>query len=192
MDWLYKLIDDSLLKMSKSEISMMTPGEIPEKMQDTSIRNMNDWSGWKPINSVIEDSDIEKFEREIGYSLPKSYCEYLKYKHFYRLSIKDKCVNLPNLLPDRNLTFLREYVSDYLEPELIIGRGYIYFADFEDYGLLCFDTNVKAVNNEYPIVFIDHEDLDDIHLYSKSFKKLMEADKNFGNRFIDYLNAFHN
>ena len=134
---------------------------------------------------------VDKIEKRIGYPLPTSYREYLKYKHFYRLKIPDIAVNLPNLLPDKELTFLKEYVFEMMEPELLIDRGYIYFADFHDYGLLCFDTNEKRENNEYKIVFIDHEDLEEIHLYANNFRELMEADNEKGNRFIDYLNDYY-
>lgn len=192
MEWLHKIIDDSLQEMSKTEISMMTPADIPEEMQDGSIKRMDDWSGWKPIRSIIENSDIDKVEKEIGFPLPSSYREFLKTKHFFGLRIPDRAVNLPGILPDKELSFLREFVFEMMEPEFIIGRGYIYFADFEDYGLLCFNTNEQAENNEYPIVFIDHEDLDDIHLYANNFKELLEADKERGNRFIEYLNDYYN
>ena len=75
-----------------------------------------------------------------------------------------------------------------LSPKLILGRGYIYFADFEDYGLLCFDTNAKVPDHEYPIVYMDHEDVNDIEPYAENFRALMEAHGERGNDFIDMLN----
>ena len=144
-----------------------------------------------PINSIIEDSDIEQLEKEIGCPLPKSYRAFLKYKHFFEIRIPDSAVKLPSILPDKNLTFLRELVFEMMEPEFIIGRGYIYFADFDDDGILCFNANEKSEDNEYPIVYIDHENTDDIHLYANKFKELMEANEERGNRFIDYLNDIH-
>ncbi|MCB0479530.1 MAG: SMI1/KNR4 family protein [Crocinitomicaceae bacterium] len=192
MNWLHKIIDESLSVMAKTDISMMTPGEVPKEMQDGSNKNDDGWRRWKPIDSIIEDSDIEKVEKEIGYPLPQSYREYLKYKHFIELRIPDRAVNLPGILPDKEINFLKELVFEMMEPELIIGRGYIYFADFNDYGLLCFDANEKVQNNEYRIVFIDHEDEEAVHLYANNFKELMEADEEYGNRFIDYLNDYYN
>lgn len=191
MDWLKKIIDESLHEMSKTDISMMTPAEVPKEMRDDSIEKMDDWIGWKPIASIIEDSDINRIEKIIDYPLPLSYREFLKYKHFYQLIIPDRGVNLPGILPDKELTFLKELVFEMGEPDLILGQGYIYFADFEDYGLLCFNANIKAKNNEYPVVFIDHEDFDDIHLYANNFKELLNADEERGNRFIDFLNEQH-
>lgn len=87
---------------------------------------------------------------------------------------------------------LRDLVFDSFEPELLIGRGYIYFADFHDYGLLCFDANEVRSDNEYPVVYIDHENLEEVHSYASNFYDLLTGDSERGNRFIDYLNELHN
>ncbi|MDN5201972.1 SMI1/KNR4 family protein [Fulvivirgaceae bacterium BMA10] len=191
MDKTKSIVDRCLEDMAKNKILMMIPGDIATEMIDNSIEPMDDWKGWKPIDSIIDDSDLDSLEEKIGYKLPPSYREFLKYKHFYNLRIPDRAVNFPNHKPDRRIGFLRELVFERMDPELIIGKGYIYFADFEDYGLLCFDTIHKNENNEYRIVYMDHEDLDDIHVYANSFIELLEADKETGNRFIDKLNAYH-
>lgn len=78
-------------------------------------------------------------------------------------------MNFPHHKPVKKLCFLSEYIFEYMEPELIIGRDYIYFADIEDYRLLCFDANENVENNENRIVFIDHEDLENIHIYLNNF-----------------------
>jgi hypothetical protein len=191
MDKIDSIVEKCLDEMSKEKILMMMPGDIPEEMLDRSIEPSDDWRGWKPVNSIVDDHDLDEVEKKIGHKLPLTYREFLKYKHWYSLRIPDRSVNFPHHKPDKKLSFLSDYVFEYMEPELIIGRGYIYFADFEDYGLLCFDTNQKAENNEYRIVYIDHEDLDDIHVYANNFTELLEADKEAGNRFIDKLNSYH-
>lgn len=191
MDWLYKIIDKSLLEMSKSDVLMMVPGQIPELMLDDTRDELSGWTGWKSIPSTITDLNIEKFELEIGKALPQSYKLFLKYKHFMNLNIPDKMIHFPGIVLGEELSFLKENISNILEPELIIGKGYIYFADFEDFGMLCFNTNVKAKNNEYPIVYIDNDNLEEIHLYADNFKALLEGDSEKGNQFIDYLNEYH-
>jgi hypothetical protein len=192
MEWLKNVIDKALGEMSKEpDIFMKTPGNVPMEMLDKSIAPTNDWKGWKPIDSIVTDSDIDKFELEMGIGLPESYRAYLKYKHFYQLRLPDIAVNLPRHLPDRPLSALREFVFHSHEPELIIGRKYIYFADFHDYGLLCFDANEPAIDNEYHVVYIDHENLNDVHFYSNNFRELLEADSERGNDFIDRLNEYH-
>ena len=170
----------------------MFPGPIPEAMLDPSIEPSNDWRGWKPIDSIITDDDLDRVETKIGYPLPQSYREFLKYKHFYELDTTDSAVNFPQHLPDKDLKFLISFAFDYMIPELIIHKGYIYFADFEDYGLLCFNTNEQRENNEYPIVYIDHDDLKEVHLYANNFMDLLEGDEGRGDRFVDYLNSLNN
>ena len=191
MEWLKEAIDKSLDDMSKEKYLMMMPGHIPKDMLDSSIPPSDDWRGWKPIESIITDEDINIFEQKIGHRLPLSYRHYLKYKHFFALRLPDISVNLHKHLPDKSLTYLQEQIFDMMDPEMLIGRNYIYFADFHDYGLLCFDANEPREDNEYKIVFIDHENLEAVHEYANSFKELLEADDEYGNRLIDRLNEYY-
>jgi hypothetical protein len=191
MDWIKKTVDSALKEMSKEKIFMMMPGDIPKEMLDDTIPALDDWKGWRPIDSIIDDSDIIKLEKKIGITLPTSYREYLKYKHFYRLRLPDIAVNLFPHPPDKNLTTLQTHIFEYHEPELVIGRKYIYIADFHDYGLLCFDANAKATDTEFKVVYIDHENLGDIHIYADNFQDLLQADSEKGNDFIDKLNELY-
>lgn len=192
MDWLKKVIDDALDKMTKEEVLMKQPDpNMPEEMYDTSIPSDSDWKGWKPIPSVLNDSDIDKLETIIGIKLPLTYRCYLTYKHFYELEIPDFSANLHAHLPDKSLNSFKALYFEYFEPEYLIEKGFIYFADFQDYGLLCFDSNEKRVNNEYPIVCLDHDDLTTKHFYSNNFEDFMTADRERGNRFVIYLNEYY-
>ena len=192
MEWLEKIIDDALDKMAKEEILMSRPDpNMPIEMFDPNIPSESDWKGWKPIPSVLDDSDLNKLEKMIGIELPLSYRHFLKHKHFYELEISDYAVNLHAHLPDKSLESFKELFFEYFDPGYLIEKGLIYFADFQDYGLLCFDSNIKRENNEYPIVFIDHEDLTTKHNYSNDFKELMTADRERGNRFIMELNEHY-
>jgi hypothetical protein len=191
MEWLKKIVDRTLEEMKQEEIRMMMPGDIPAEMLDSTIPPSDDWKGWKPINSIITDDDIDQFENDIGHKLPLSYRAYLQYKHFYWLRLPDIAVNLRANLPDKSLSDLRYLVFDTHEPELILGKNYIYFADFHDYGLLCFDANEPATDNEYKIVYMDHENLEDIHFYTNNFRSLLEGHSDYGNDFIDKLNEYY-
>jgi hypothetical protein len=191
MDWIKKTVDSALKEMSKEKIFIMMPGDIPKEVLDDTIPALDDWKGWRPIDSIIDDSDIIKLEKKIGITLPTSYREYLKYKHFYRLRLPDIAVNLFPHPPDKNLTTLQTHIFEYHEPELVIGRKYIYIADFHDYGLLCFDANAKATDTEFKVVYIDHENLGDIHIYADNFQDLLQADSEKGNDFIDKLNELY-
>jgi len=192
MEWLKIIVDNALANMAKEKILMTTPWDVPAEMLDKSMTTAaEDWKCWKPIDSIVTDDDINKFEINIGIGLPLSYREFLKYKHFYVLRIPDKAVNLPGHLPDKNLPALRDFVFNHNEPELLIGRRYINFADFHDYGHLCFDANAPARDNEYKVVYINYENLDDIHFYANNFRELLEGDREKGNDFIDRLNEYY-
>lgn len=192
MEWLEKIIDEALSKMAKDEILMKQPDpDMPKEMIDPTIPVDDDWIGWKPIKSVLNDSDIDRLEDMIGIKLPNSYRHFLTYKHFYELEIEDYAVNLHAHLPDKNLESFKELFFEYFDPTYLIKKGLIYFADFQDYGLLCFDSNVKAENNEYPIVYIDHGELLTKHHYANNFKELILADEERGNRFIMELNEYY-
>ncbi|MFY7669480.1 SMI1/KNR4 family protein [Tenacibaculum sp. MEBiC06402] len=187
-----KIIDETLDKMAKEEILMKKPDpNMPKEMLDLSIPQDDDWKPWKPIESTFSNSDIDKIEQLIGIELPLSYRELLMYKHFYELDIPDYAVNFHQNLPDKNLEGFKETFFEYYDSEFLIKKGLIYFADFQDYGLLCFDSNEKRENNEYPIVYVDHEELTTKHHYSDNLKELMLADRERGNRFIMELNEYN-
>jgi hypothetical protein len=186
------LIDSYLEEMRRREFLFKMPDpKMPKAMIDSSIPTDNDWVGWKPVASTVTDGDLDAFEKEIKYPLPQSFRTYLKYKHFYELSLPDLAVNLPRHVQGRTIAVLRDLVFDSFEPELLIGRRYIYFADFHDYGLLCFDANEVRSDNEYPVVYIDHENLEEVHSYASNFYDLLTGDSERGNRFIDYVNELY-
>jgi hypothetical protein len=183
------LIDYYLEEMRRSEFLFKMPDpKMPKEMIDSSIPTDDDWTGWKAIASTVTDRDLDAFEKEIKYALPKSFRTYIKHKHFYELSLPDSAVNLPRHVQGRTISVMRDLVFNSFEPELLIGKGYIYFADFHDYGLLCFDANEVRNDNEYPVVYIDHENLEDVHAYASNFYDLLTGDPERGNRFIAYLN----
>ena len=193
MKWLEKIIDDTLKKMAIEGYEMKRPDpNMHKEMIDSEIAVDNDWKGWKPISSKFNDSDLDSLEDMIGVKLPNSYRHFLKYKHFYSLSIPDHAVNIHSNLPSEDyLSEFKELFFKYYDSDLLIRKGYIYFADFQDYGLLCFDSNKTIENNEFPIVYIDHEELTEVHFYAENFQELLQNDPEKGNRFIMKLNEFH-
>ena len=178
--------------MANQKYLMMVCDEVPETMIDISIEPEEDLTGWKPVEAIINDRDLDVLEGIIGFKLPLSYRAFLMYKHWFDLKIPDLAVTFPDHLPDKHVLFLQAYVHDYMLPEFVIGKGYIYFADFEDYGMLCFDTRREVENYEYPVIFMHHEDFEDVHVYAQNFLELLEGDAEKGNRFIEYLNDHYN
>lgn len=191
MEIIHKTVDARLSQMIEEDYPLMTIENIPADMRDTTADASGDSHAWKPTDSTITDDDLNKFETAIKLNLPASYRAFLQYKHFAELELEDLCVTLPTFLPDKELGFLREMVFDMWEPDLLLGKGYIYFADFEDFGFLCFDTNQKSEGHEYPIVFIDHETPETAHFYAENFTELLTSDEEAGNRFIEKLNAYY-
>jgi hypothetical protein len=170
-----EIVDETLARMRAVAINMMVPGEIPEEMLDTSILGSEDWRAWKAIPSIVTDVDLDRLEGKIGRKLPPSYRELLQYKHFGCLDIPNRAVRLFSHWPDHHFRHLVNHIHNY-DSEGLIDQGYIYFADFEDYGYLCFDTNVPRENNEWKVVYIDHEELDVVHDYAENFLALLEGD----------------
>ena len=132
----------------------------------------HEWLTWLPSKSTVSDEQLKVLERKLGYALPDSYKVFLKYKHFYELYIsyarfcghseRDWQDSLPRL------------AFDGYPRELLIDKGFIPFADWHDWGLLCFDTNHASPGNEYPIVMWDHERWDEFEPFSNSFVALLE------------------
>lgn len=191
MEVIHKTVDARLSQMIEEDYPLMTMENIPADMRDTTADASRDSHAWKPIDSTITDDDLNRFERAIKFKLPASYKAFLQHKHFVEMELEDLSVSFPAFLPDKDLGFLREMVFDMSGPDLLLGKGYIYFADFEDFGFLCFDTNQKRESNEYPIVFIDHETPETAHFYAENFIELLTSDEEAGNRFIEKLNEHY-
>ena len=63
MEWLKKIIDETLDKMAKEEILMKKPDpNMPKEMLDLSITQDDDWKPWKPIERIneLENSQLKK------------------------------------------------------------------------------------------------------------------------------------
>lgn len=186
-----EIIDAYLIEMSKHSYLMCKVGKVIDEMEDHSRILESNWKAWKPIKSKITNYDIEAFEALIKFRLPVDYCSFLKHKCFYNLRINDHQVTLHGNLPDPEL---KDWVNSLEQYELsreVLKLGYLYIADFSDYGMLCFNLNQKESIGETSIYYFDHERPEDIHFYTKSFRTLLENDENYGNRFIMKLNDFY-
>lgn len=187
-----QIIDESLKKM-KEEIFPMTAieEEVPKEMIDNSLEAEEDYIGWKAIKSEITNSEISKLEKELKCKLPKSYKEFLQYKYFMELHLADFAIRIHNILPKSKLENLKELNLNYNLPKEIIEKGYFYFADFHDFGLLAFDTNKPKEENEFEVIFMMHDNFENKYIYAKSFKELLNFDENYSNSFIEKLNEMN-
>jgi hypothetical protein len=94
---------------------------------------------WFPIDSKVTDSEIEDFEKQIGYPFPADL----------------------------------ELIYEGHPREFLIDKGHLPFADWSEWGLLCFDTNVDDGSHNYPIVLWDHEIARKVSPVNRSFRELM-------------------
>jgi len=189
MKTIHQVIDDSLKKMKEEFFPMTAPEEIvPKEMIDLSIDAEEEYIGWKAIPSKITNEEILRLENDLKCKLPKSYKEFLQYKYFMELHLPDIAIRIHNILPDSKLENLRYMNLEVNVPEEIIEKGYFYFGDFSDYGLLVFDTNKLKEENEFEVIFMMHDDFESKYIYANSFTELMNFDENQSNRFIEKLN----
>ncbi|MBB6613171.1 SMI1/KNR4 family protein [Pontibacter sp. Tf4] len=130
---------------------------------------------WKPSDSLITDKEIQELETELKYPLPNSFKQYLKYKNFYELGTISNVGMFTPLLPNEWKRIMLENVFDGWPREELYDKGMIPFANYSDYGLLCFNTNAKDENEEYEIVKWDHEVEDEYEIFAQNFGDLMKA-----------------
>lgn len=173
------IVDQVLAEMSKQEYGMMLPGKIPQKMQDkTRASSEGGWHPWKAIQSTVSAQELKELEALVGVPLPKSFQEFLQYKHFYELmGPQGEAVRFyRHPIYHWKEEFKRFYGYDWVQEDLLANK-YIPFADHYDWGFLCFDANEKVEDNEYPIVMIDHEMLGEVDSYSHfsdNFRELLQ------------------
>ena len=129
---------------------------------------------WQPIESTVTDADIVAIERRYDISLPDSYKEYLKYKHFYSIFFNPdiKLYPMPvDVWKDILLENNDEMREDLLE------QGYFAIGEYSDHGAICFALNSDS--SDYPVVMIDYE-------YGAPDED--EEEDELGENFIDFLN----
>jgi hypothetical protein len=181
----HQFIDDNLESIILNDM-MRLPGRIPLAMQDDTMTAKGDWLPWKPIDSTVSTSDIRELEQAIDLRYPKLYVEFLQYKHFCELWPVAEITFFRHEVDTWRKTLLKHYHDSWL-PEQLIDKGYIYFADYSDWGIVCFDTNEQHSDDyDCPIIMIDHELLFDNPVpkktlyssFAEMMKSLLEEQKN--------------
>lgn len=164
------IIDTYLKKWVDLKLNTL-PGQIETEMSDPSQDEKEEWRIWFPINSKVTDNEIKEIEGRIGHMLPDDYKTFLKHKHFYELHISE--VSFCRHPVNTWRSGLTEMIFDGYPTEYLIEKGYIPFADWSDWGLLCFDTNRNQSDHNYPIVLWDHEIADEVQEQYKDFYDLI-------------------
>lgn len=171
-----KFVDKSIegLIYPEFDVFYIDRVDIPSNMIDETKPEKEGMLAWKAIDSSVTDSDIKYVENKIGHKYPESYKYYLKYKHFYELA------NLSSVWffkhpSDKWKEELLKHVFEGWPKEDILDRGLIPFADYEDWGLVCFNTNKIDSEGEYEICIWDHEQSDcEEHLASSFLDMIRE------------------
>lgn len=164
-----QIIDNYLQQLLDSELNA-TPGEVAPEMFEKGP-DAEGWTTWKPIASTVMDAELAELEKTIGYPLPESYKNFLKHKHFYELYIDQASFNKHTIRTWRQE--ITDRIFDSWPTEYMIDKGYIHFADWSDWGALCFDTTKNSPSANYPVVLWDHEDEDNFHWMANDFESLL-------------------
>lgn len=149
------IIDKYLERWRKLEANKIPIERIEPEMANPNEDFTVEWKTWLLIKSKVKQEEIDELEETIGYPLPKSYREFLQHRHFYDLQIGEAsfCRHEVNgwRSSQTDLVF-RSYPREFL-----IDKGYIPFATWSDWGMLCFDTSKPVAEHNYPVVLWDHE-----------------------------------
>lgn len=150
-----KRIIDAYLKRLVEHEGNVLPKKIELEMTDPNQNKNEEWEIWFPVASKVKDDEIKELENQLGCKYPDDYRMFLKHKHFYELYISEASFyEHPINSWKKSLTetiFREELKND------LLAKGFIPFANWEDWGLLCFDTNRNRKDCNYPIVLWDHE-----------------------------------
>jgi hypothetical protein len=168
------IIDTNLQRWIDLKLNTL-PVEIETEMTDQDQHKIEGWSFWYPIDSRVTDSEIEDFEKQVGHILPTGYKTFLKHKHFYELHISE--VSFTSHPVNTWRAKQVEMIFEGYPAEYLIEKGYLPFANWSDWGLLCFDTNSNKEDNNYPVVLWDHEVADKFEAkYLDFFDLLIKID----------------
>ena len=156
---IFEYVEKSLTNIKLADLMFIPHSNMPSEMIDLDVKQNEDWIPWKAITSKVTDKDILELENKIELKYPLLYKEFLKYKHFYELENIAEITFFKHCVRDWKKYLLDQYFESW-EPDEIIKKGFIPFADYSDWGIVCFDTN-RMEDNDCPIIMFDHETLYD-------------------------------
>ncbi len=165
-------VDNGIEWLRQRDLLLRPTDNLPDEMRDETRNDQDDWKPWKAIPSLATDADLEDIENKIKYKLPTSYKDFLKYKHFLELHSADKFEPFGHIVHYWKENYLENYFHSELR-EYMLDKGYIWFGNYDDWGFLCFDANIPSPDNEYPVILIDHETIDQAQLIYKNFKECL-------------------
>jgi len=166
-----QLIDESLADWESQKLNCR-PGEIPEAMQTGEFQD--DWKYWRAVVSTVTDQDILDMEGLLGMHLSPQYQELLRHKHFIGLQIGE--VSIFSHPIGTWKTRIKNAVFGGYPKEYLIEKGYLPFADYSDWGLLCFRVSEQNADREYPIYRWDHERPEEFEYFAPDLRTALERE----------------
>ncbi|MFC2613837.1 MAG: SMI1/KNR4 family protein [Eikenella corrodens] len=164
------IIDKHLDKIVSRQLNAL-PRNIASEMRSDQVCEDEDWFFWLPIASKVSDEEIAQWEDRTKHPLPQSYRTFLKHKHFYELPISEASF-FEHPIHTWQASLAEVVFSEYAQP-FLLGKGYLPFAHWSDWGYLCFDTNRDIANHDYPVVLWDHENVDEVQDFAGDFTSLL-------------------
>jgi len=147
------------------------PGPIPEMMQTGQIED-EDAIYWRAIASTVTDLDIADLERSLGVILSSQYRELLQHKHFIELHFGEAAFFSHPVGDWKKI--ITKSVFEGWPKEHLIQKGYLPFADFSDWGLLCFRVPEQNANGEHPVYRWDHERPESYEFFAADLQSALE------------------
>lgn len=153
-----QFVDHALETWRQNDLMLSPHPSMPVEMRDETRAAEDDWIPWKPIPSTVTDADLRELEERLNRRYPNLYKAFLQYKHFYELWSK-KITFFRHGIYEWKAELLDRYFT-FMDPARLIGQGYVYFADYDDWGVICFDTNQQnPQDGDCPVILIDHDQL---------------------------------
>ncbi|MFT3777907.1 MAG: SMI1/KNR4 family protein [Ottowia sp.] len=169
-------IVDKFLDRSVSEGINCLPMPIPADMATGQVQD--DWNYWIPIDSKVTDSKLKQLETEIGLILSPQYKSILQHRHFMSLQIQNVgFFKHPSVGWQESLKKEIFHGGPY---ELLLGKGFLPFADYSDWGLWCFSIKEQDSQGEYSVYLWDHDQPDKLEFVSGSLHSALIAELSSG------------
>ncbi|MGF9698470.1 SMI1/KNR4 family protein [Paenibacillus sp. MABNR03] len=131
---------------------------VPVEMQDGAV-DEEGWVRWRMLPSTVTEDQIRELEQsfELHVPIPPLYRAFLSTRYVLNVYLRydDFVIGLPNLPSDRPLEDLHGLWSAW---KPLISKGYVPFATYEDdAGPVCWDIRNPHGDEDYAVVWFDHE-----------------------------------
>ena len=165
-----RLLDQALSDWQSKKLNCH-PGTVPEAMQTGEVQD--DWKYWRAIESTVTDQDIKDLEHLLGVRLSQQYQELLRHKHFIELQIGEVSIfsHPVGTWKSRLTKAIGEYPKEFL-----LEKGCIPFADYSDWGLLCFRVKERNADGEYAVYRWDHERPEKFEFFATDLRSALEQE----------------